>query len=84
MNARNFSFILVAAIFAVFTSCSEKEPETKERNFREISDFEETLYGYANVFSEGGIKQQSLYSVWLKSLIFSNFGSKIIRSANNF
>ena len=58
MNAKNFLFILITAIFAVFMSCSEKEPETKDRNFRDISDFEETLNGYANVFSGGDIKRQ--------------------------
>jgi len=61
MSAKSFSFIFIAAIFAVFASCSEKEPETKDRNIRDISDFEETLNGYASVFSEGGVKQQRLH-----------------------
>jgi len=69
MNVMSFSFILITAIFAVFTSCSEKEPETKDRNFREISDFEETLNGYANVFSGGDIKQQKLRAT-TKSSVF--------------
>ena len=60
MSTNNFLLSLITAIFAVFTSCSEKEPETKDRNFRDISDFEETLNGYANVFSGGDIKQQRL------------------------
>ena len=80
MSTKSFSFILITAIFAVLTSCSEKETETKNRKFRDISDFEETLNGYANVFAGSVIKQQRLQATTKSSAFdtLENFNFSIV------
>ena len=61
MSTNNFLLSLITAIFAVFTSCSEKEPETKDSVVFQHDIINEKLISYDTLIQEISLPMLSAY-----------------------